>query len=134
MFGSFSNESSTACRIVRVRWHPLISGVLTILTEAGKLLFYRCYTGNSFKFEQSLFVLVLEQQDECEEIPTTDKANKCSPSRKQGINLDLSAAMGAVCSDFDFGSSFFSAESKLTREAVLCMPIYIICENGMECF
>ncbi|VDM17567.1 unnamed protein product [Hydatigera taeniaeformis] len=123
VFDSLSGNSVTISRLVRVRWHPYISNLLVILVSDGRLLFCRCIcsSGGSLKFENELTVHLLEAPDHA------DKENR---QTKASRGLNLGEAMGALCCDFDFGSPFFSDETRFMNDAPLRVPIYVICENG----
>lgn len=122
VFDSLSGDSVTISRLVRVRWHPYIPNLLVILTSDGKLLFSRCVhlSGASLRFDKELTVNLLDSSDHM------DKENDCYKTCR---GLNLSEAMGAVCRDFDFGSPLFD-ENGLSRDTILRVPIYVICENG----
>ncbi|KAL5971528.1 hypothetical protein TSMEX_000759 [Taenia solium] len=123
VFDSFSGDSVTISRLVRVRWHPYISNLLVLLVSDGRLLLCRCIcsSGGSLKFENELIIHLLEAPDH------VDKENRHT---KMSRGLNLSEAMGVVCCDFDFGSPLFPDEGRFSRDAPLRVPIYVICENG----
>ncbi len=113
-----------------MRWHPVISGLLTLLTDDGDLGYCRCFSGSTLKVEQEAVVHVLEPRDQSDGHACSDKENLSDSRKKQSIKLNLSAAMGAVCSDYDFGSPLFTGDTKASQETVFAVPAYIICENG----
>ena len=77
--------------------------------------------------DRELSLNVLESSDPSHH----DKENAtCEQRKKTAIKLNLSAAMGGVCCDFDFGSPLFASESKFAQGALLSVPIYVLCENG----
>ncbi|VDD74048.1 unnamed protein product [Mesocestoides corti] len=125
-YDSLSGECASVSPLVSARWHPKIHNILVLLTKDGKLIFCRCKfaPGGAPEFETELIVHVLEP-------PENDAGENCSTVQgKLSQNLNLSVAMGAVCSDFDFGSSLFHGGVRVSHDVPLDVPIYVLCENG----